>query len=86
MVDAPVPAAPPAPHQIAAFNAAKLQSTVVTILGAAVAAGNEIVAAVQQTGLVPHAHWLTIAGTLLVIAGRIEYAVAHLAFQQSTDN
>lgn len=89
---APIPqpsdrtAPPPAPHQTKAFDAAKLQALIVTVLGGLVAAGNEILAAVHQSGLVPPSHWLTVAGAVLMVAGRIEYAISHLAFQQATDN
>lgn len=80
-------AAPPAPHQIAAFNAAKLQATIVTALGLVVSTGGAILDALTAGQLVsPHAHYVIVAGAIIAAAGRIEAAVAHMSFQAGTDN
>lgn len=87
MPDAPAPAAPPAPHQVAAFNAAKLESLIVTILGLVVTGGGAILDAVTSSSLVaPHSHYVIVAGMVITAAGRLQKALATHSFLQATDN
>ena len=80
-------APPPAKHQVDAFNAAKLQAAIVTGLGLVVTLGGAILDAATSSSLVsPHAHYVVIAGAVIAAAGRLEAAIAHMAFQQGTDN
>ncbi len=83
---APLTAAPPAPHQVEVFNAAKLESLIMTIVGLVVTAGGAVMDAVQSSQLVnPHAHWLIIAGAIITAAARLQKAMGTHSFLMATD-
>lgn len=78
-------AAPPAPHQVAAFSAARLSATIMTICGAIVTIGGAVLPYLTSL-LGAGSHYVIIAGAIITAAGRYEAAQAHAAFQQATDN
>ena len=80
-------APPPAPHQQKAFDAAKLESLIVTILGMVVTGGGALLDALTANQMVPpHAHYVIVAGMVITLAGRAQKALATHSFLQATDN
>lgn len=79
------PAAPPAPHQIAAFNAEKVVAKVVLILGAVVTIGGALLPAVTNI-LGAHSPTVILAGAIITAAGSLQHALATSSFQAATDN
>jgi 3-keto-L-gulonate-6-phosphate decarboxylase len=81
----PHAAAPPAPHQVDAFNAEKLVAKIVTGLGLAIAIAGAVLPAMTSV-LGAHAPSVIVAGSIITAAGSVQHALAHMAFQAGTDN